>query len=369
MKFPIDGERVLLGSILGPRLRSRDRGRDIRKYIINNVEAHPKDMPGVIAEHFEISRQAANKHVRVLVAEGVLTPEGKTRHRSYKLATLAEWFETYKITPSLEEDQVWAQDIAPKLGDLPENVMDMWGFCVTEMINNVIDHSGGKLLSVRMARTAKSTEISIADDGIGIFKKIQTAMNLLDERHAILELSKGKLTTDPSKHTGHGIFFTSRMVDSFDILSGGVYFGHAFDNEEDWIIERHKSDSGTTIFLKINNDSDRTVRMISEKYSTGGEDLAFTKTVVPVKLAQYGHEKLISRSQAKRLMVRVDRFKMVLLDFAGVETIGQAFTDEIFRIFVRSHPEVEIVPIHTNPEVAAAIQAVRNAEASEIGGI
>jgi anti-sigma regulatory factor (Ser/Thr protein kinase) len=369
MEFPIDKEMVSRDLISGPRLRSRARGRDIRKYIIDNMEAHPGDMTGVIAQHFAISRQAANKHLRVLVAEGVLTPEGKTRHRSYKLATLAEWFETYEITPALEEDQVWAKDIAPRLGDLPENVMDMWGFCVTEMINNAVDHSGGKLLSVRMARTAKSTEISIADDGIGIFKKIQIALNLLDERHAILELSKGKLTTDPAKHTGHGIFFTSRMVDSFDILSGGVYFGHAFDNEEDWIIERHKSDAGTTIFLKLNNDSERTVRMISEKYSTGGEDLAFTKTVVPVRLAQYGHEKLISRSQAKRLMVRVDRFKMVLLDFTGVEAIGQAFADEIFRIFARSHPEVQIVPINANTDVAAAIQAVRNAEASEIGGI
>lgn len=365
MEFPIEPPIV---SVVFPR--SRRQGRDIRKFIINNIEAHPGDMPEMVANHFGISRQAANKHLRLMVAGGTITPQGKTRYRSYKLATLSEWDKTYEITPALEEDQVWAQDIVPQLGELPENVMDIWGFCVTEMINNAVDHSGGKLLSVHMARTAKSTEISIADDGIGIFKKIQAALNLLDERHAILELSKGKLTTDPAKHTGHGIFFTSRMVDQFDILSGGVYFGHAFGKEEDWIVERDiKSDHGTTILLKLDNDSDRTVRMISEKYSTSGEDLAFTKTVVPVRLAQYGHEKLISRSQAKRLMVRVDRFKVVILDFAGVETIGQAFADEIFRIFTRNHPEVEIVPTHANPTVHAAIQAVRNSEASEIGGI
>ena len=57
---------------------------------------------------------------------------------------------------------------------------------------------------------------------MGIFKKIQKALDLLDERHAILELAKGKLTTDPKHHTGEGIFFTSRMFDEFTILSGGV---------------------------------------------------------------------------------------------------------------------------------------------------
>ena len=66
------------------------------------------------------------------------------------------------------------------------------------------------------------------DNGVGIFKKIQTELRLLDERHAILELAKGKLTTDPKRHTGEGIFFSSRMFDQFDILSGGIFFTHKF---------------------------------------------------------------------------------------------------------------------------------------------
>lgn len=343
--------------------------REIGRFIINHVESNPDDVATLAAKKFKISRQAVSKHLRAMVAEGVLISEGKTRHRSYKLATLMEWEKEYPISTKLEEDQVWLRDIAPHLGELPENVTDMWQFCVTEMINNVIDHSGGTQMIVRMVRTAKSIEIAIADDGIGIFRKIQAELNLHDERHAILELSKGKLTTDPEKHTGHGIFFTSRMADSFDILSGGVYFGHVVGTEEDWIVERRIGDSGTTIFLKIDNESKRTAKEISEKYSAGIGDFSFARTVVPVRLAQYGEEKLVSRSQAKRLMARVDRFKVVLLDFTEVKTIGQAFADEIFRIFVRDHPEVEVVPINTNAEVGHSIQAVRAKQASEIGGI
>jgi hypothetical protein len=137
-------------------------------------------------------------------------------------------------------------------------------------------------------------------NGGGIFKKIQNALNLLDERHALLELSKGKLTTDPKRHTGEGIFFTSRMFDSYDIVSGEVYFSHEFGKPEDWIFERDKLSDGTAVWMKLHNHTARKIKKIFDQF-TSGEDYGFNKTVVPVKLAQYGNDKLISRSQAKRL--------------------------------------------------------------------
>jgi hypothetical protein len=92
--------------------------------------------------------------------------------------------------------------------------------------------------------------------------------------------------------------------------------------------------------MKLNNNAARTTKQIFDEFSD--ENYNFTKTVVPVRLAQYGHEKLISRSQAKRLLVRIDLFKVVIFDFDGVETIGQAFADEVFRVFSKQHPEVEL---------------------------
>jgi len=62
-------------------------------------------------------------------------------------------------------------------------------------------------------------------------------------------------------------------------------------------------------------------------------DFGFSKTHIPVFLAAYGEDNLISRSQAKRLLVRFERFKEIILDFENVESIGQAFADEIFRVF------------------------------------
>lgn len=58
------------------------------------------------------------------------------------------------------------------------------------MVNNAIDHSGGKTLAVTLERTAVRTTLIVSDDGIGIFRKIQSELDLVDERLAILELSK-----------------------------------------------------------------------------------------------------------------------------------------------------------------------------------
>ncbi|MBI3209077.1 MAG: DUF4325 domain-containing protein [Candidatus Solibacter usitatus] len=348
--------------------RVRARGAEVRGFILTNIEKNSGNIAHLVATQFNISRQAANKHLKNLVAEGALIPEGKTRYRRYKLAELLDWRKLYTIGPGIEEDLVWSRDISVVLGNLPKNVMDIWHFCITEMFNNALDHSGGKTVFVKVARTAANTQIMLMDDGIGIFRKIQSEMNLADERHAILELAKGKLTTDPKRHTGQGIFFTSRVLDSFDILSSGVFFTHTFGKDEDWILERPEADDGTTVFMKLNNHSARTDKQIFDQFSSG-DDYGFTKTVVPVRLAQYGDDKLISRSQAKRLLVRIDRFRTVLFDFAGVETIGHAFADEIFRVFAQGHPNIEIIPINATPQVQQMINAARGQWAVDVDGV
>lgn len=336
----------------------RARGEDIRRFILDHVEKHPSDIAKVTSENFSITRQAVNKHLQKLTSEGFLSETGNTRSRSYKLAPLSEWDQMYEITPDLAEDLVWRTDVQLHLGALPDNASNIWHYGFTEMFNNAIDHSGSVYVHVWIRRTAVNTTMVIADRGIGIFKKIQAALNLLDERHAILELSKGKLTTDPRRHSGEGIFFTSRMFDDFNIFSGGVHFTHSFGEQEDWILERQDPARGTVVVMELNNHTARTTKKIFDQYSSG-DDYGFNKTVVPVKLAQYGNEQLISRSQAKRLLARVELFKIVILNFEDVSTIGQAFADEIFRVFAQRHPEIQLLPSKANSEVKRMIERAK----------
>jgi hypothetical protein len=116
----------------------------------------------------------------------------------------------------------------------------------------------------------------------------------------------------------------------------------------------------------------RTLEKIYDRYAPGSDDSGFNKIVVPVELAQYGNDKLISRFQAKRLLARVELFKIVMFDFEGVPTIGPAFADEIFRVFAKEHPNIELLPLHASSEVRRMIEraksGVTTAEGSLTGG-
>lgn len=331
----------------------RARGEEIRQYILENTGKNPSDIATIAANHFGITRQAVNNHIKRLVEQGALIPTGNTRQRKYRIAGEEVITESFPLS-SLEEDEVWRNHVIPHLGALPDNVLDIWHYGFTEMLNNAIDHSEGGLATISIKRTPISTQIIVIDDGFGIFRRIQKLLKLEDERHAILELSKGKLTTDPDNHTGEGIFFSSRVFDEYVILSGGVSFSHEYNRPEDWILERENPESGTAVFMDLRNNTSRIIKSIFDQY-TDSEEYGFDKTVVPVKLAQYGNERLVSRSQAKRLLARVDRFKTVILDFENVERVGQAFADEIFRVFTKNNPNIQIHFIKANDEVEQMI--------------
>ena len=147
----------------------------------------------------------ANAHLQALVRDGLVEAEGTTRARVYRLKMLAEVSRGYP-REGLEEDVVWRELVAPVVARLPENVLGIWQYAVTEMINNAIDHSGAAEVRVEARRNELATEVLVADEGEGIFVKIQRALGLHDPREAILELAKGKLTTAPERHTGEGIF-------------------------------------------------------------------------------------------------------------------------------------------------------------------
>ena len=185
-------------------------------------------------------------------------------------------------------------------------------------------------------------------------------------------LSKGKLTTDPDNHTGEGIFFTSRVFDEFEIDSKGVKFRHDDLFEFEVILESEfsefevilesefsENEAGTAVYMLLKRDSTRDIQTIFDDYA-GPDEFQFNKTVIPVRLAQYENEKLVSRSQAKRVLARIEKFKHVIFDFDGVSALGQAFADEIFRVYAKNHPDIVLVPVKMEPNVAKMVHRAGN---------
>ncbi len=326
----------------------------ITRFIINELDTHPKSVVAKTAGAFSISRQAVLKRIRKLIEQGDIAATGATKSRKYEIGSNVVFAADVSLT-GLEEDVVWRNHVRPALGDLPNNVIRICAYGFTEMLNNAIEHSGSDSVVIRVSRTPSLVDFTVSDDGIGIFKKIKDSLGLEDERHALLELTKGKFTTDPTRHSGEGIFFTSRAFDHFAIMSGNLFFWHKL-NHDDWLTEdRSTFNQGTYLRFWICTLSTTVLKNVFDTYSTP-DNQGFSKTHVPISLAQLGGAELISRSQARRLLIRFDEFVEVLLDFNNIDSIGQAFADEIFRVFRQNNPTIRVIWINANAEVTSMIQ-------------
>ena len=328
----------------------------IRKALIAEVFWRSRSPVAAVARQFGVTKQAVHLHLRWLLQKELIVATGTGRARRYHLRPLKSLHKTYSPGDNFTEDVPWNELARDPLRDYPQEVVDVCSYGLTEMVNNAIDHSGSKQIKVSARFTANSVELQVTDYGVGIFQKIAAALNLSDPRQSLLELSKGKFTTDPARHTGEGIFFTSRAFDKFSIRSSELLFHHS-TRVGDWLVEvRDRSFTGTRISMGVLVPPSRTLGAVFAEYSSGPDDHRFAKTHVPLELATFGDETLISRSSARRVLSRVDRFDEVLLDFAGIRMVGQAFADEIFRVFAREHPRVRLIAINANAQVTAMIR-------------
>lgn len=327
----------------------------IRLFLLEAIKSGRRDYLQSAVSLFGITRQAVHRHLADLVSLGYLTAEGSTRNRIYRLGPMRWHTAVYDIT-AVDESTAYQRDFHFVFKDLPENIEEICHYGFTEMFNNALDHSEGHEIAVNVERTTTNITITISDDGEGIFLRIARLMGLPDPRESLLELSKGKLTTDPAHHTGEGIFFTSRAFDKFFIVSDDLAFSHDDQHPRDYLLHNTNTHAGTVVTMEISVSSEKQLRQVFDDYSSGPDDYRFDKTVVPVRLAIYEGERLISRSQAKRILNRVERFSHVILDFEGVDFIGQAFADEVFRVFNQAHRQIELTPVNANDEVLKMIR-------------
>ena len=317
----------------------------------------PTEISSITANEFGVSRQSVYRHLKKLVNDGLLTSTGQTRSREYHLKSLVEETFTVNITPDLEEDRVWSTNVLPVLHGATGNVADICHYGFTEILNNVIDHSESEEAQIEVKRDAVNIQMVVEDQGIGIFAKIQLEYDLNDADHALQELSKGKLTTDPESHTGEGIFFTSQMFDEFIIISGETGFRRTFEGTYVLVgSPTGKPYPGTLVIMTIRTNAQQTMREIFDRFASDEDDYSFSRTHIAIGLFRFKGGGLVSRSQAKRILSRIDQFKEVILDFQGIDDIGSSFADEIFRVFKRHNPEITLTPVNTTPYVERAIQ-------------
>jgi anti-sigma regulatory factor (Ser/Thr protein kinase) len=322
-----------------------------------------------ISDRFAVSRQYANILISGLVADGKLIKIGSTRKASYVTPEYAskhmEVFLT-KINKSFTNKNLEEHKIINEIGNkfpllykAKENVRSIFTYAFSEMLNNAIEHSGSEKIDVEVSMENKTLSFTVNDYGIGVFRNIMQKKGLRSETEAIQDLLKGKTTTMPKSHSGEGIFFTSKVGDLFTLDS----YGHQLivDNRIDDVFLQNpaKIKKGTKVVFKISTESENHLSEVFKRYTDfdNDGDYGFDKTEVKIKLYTMGGVH-VSRSQARRVLSGLEKFKSIIFDFDKVPMIGQAFADEIFRVFGEKNPQIKINAINANEAVKFMIDRV-----------
>ena len=156
-----------------------------------------------VAAALRVSPATAHRLLQALVLGGVLQRHGKGRAAQYRLRALRRRFRRQ----GLDEHLVWqnvASEIA-RIRALDPDAARSLAYAASEIVNNAVDHSGGRTVEVGVAFEGGGTTVTtVQDDGIGVFRKVCDDFGYATPREAIVQLEKGKLTSDPSgRHERH----------------------------------------------------------------------------------------------------------------------------------------------------------------------
>jgi len=182
---------------------------------------------------------------------------------------------------------------------------------------------------------------------------VRRKLGLDDELSALQSIAHGKTTTAPDRHSGEGIFFTSKLVDLFILESNGLRW--TVDNlRGDQSVGDVEAFPGTTVTWNLQERSSRSIDETFRSFSDP-DSQTFDRSRASVKLFRSG-QTFVSRSEAKRLASGLESFREVEIDFSDVTEVGQGFVDELFRVWQRDHPETLLIPTNMSRAVRFMVQ-------------
>ena len=333
---------------------SADRKETIREYILEKISQKSKALARTVAETFDVNTSTVHAYINELEREEIIR---KIKRGEYELVSHDFTYLLQRSAGDLDDD-TYAFDVCLRehIRDFDSNVQGIWSYTFSEMINNVMDHSEAENVQIVINQDYRITSALILDDGVGIFNKIKDYFHLDSAEDAICELFKGKLTTDTENHSGEGIFFSSKLMDRFFIVSSGkIFTTNKYDDSRIFDLAT-KGQKGTCVYMELSNHSHKTAKEVFDVYAN--VEGSFVKTVIPLK--NIFDSAPVSRSQAKRVCNRLERFKEVIVDFAEIGWMGQGFAHQLFVVFANSHPDILLTPINMNEDVTKMYNHVRH---------
>ena len=304
--------------------------KEIIDYLLRKINQRDSEISKTVAENYNINQNTVHTYINELVNNNIIR---RIKRGEYELVQEIATYHLDRQTGDLDSDTyAYEKYFSKHIANFSENVKGIWAYSFTEMVTVILE-----------------------DGGVGIFNKIKEHFHLASLDEAICELFKGKLTTDHNNHSGEGIFFTSKMMDYFYIISSEKLFTSNKYNNDSIIDTSATPIKGTCVIMSLSNYSNKEPKEIFDLYAN--DEGSFTKTKIPLK--NIFETSPVSRSQAKRVCNRLDKFKEIILDFDNITWIGQGFAHQLFVVFANAHPDISLIPINMNEDVTKMYNHVR----------
>ncbi|HXV13282.1 MAG TPA: hypothetical protein VEC56_03660 [Candidatus Krumholzibacteria bacterium] len=199
----------------------RTRTRSIQGFILDHVDGDPRGIARRVAQAYGISRQAANRHLDALVQTGLLDEAGHTRARSYALRRTSAVSREFRVTPVLGAERVWSEHAAPVLAGDRAALRDACRAVFKELLENAVAHAGASWITFELATTAREVDLTVSDDGRGVFVSLAEKLRVATPREAVEEfarLARMRSMESPAVK----LMLLARGTERFTLASSGV---------------------------------------------------------------------------------------------------------------------------------------------------
>ena len=305
-------------------MNSSDR---IKKFLLDNLSFHQRDIIQTAISRFGISRQAVLRHMNALIEDKQVDAYGKTRDRFYELRPQVNFNKKFSLRNKFSPKVTTKEYCLNHLKSLPKNIRDICEFSCIALLNNIIDHSQANNLYLKLYLTYEQLHLVITDDGVGLFGHIKRELDLNTCQIAAIEVSKGYITTDPNNHSGDELNTVIHLFDKVAIDASGISLSFVNDINE-WKIDHSSQKKGTRIHLQIDPNSKRACGKIFQKLFTD----IHNQVRIPINLVKMPGDDIIStRSEAQIMLNNIRDFEEIEFDFRNIDLVGPAFADELIR--------------------------------------
>ncbi|MBI87343.1 MAG: hypothetical protein CMG63_04600 [Candidatus Marinimicrobia bacterium] len=319
----------------------------IKKFILDNLSNHQKDIIQTAISKFGVSRQAVHKHMKSLINDNKVLAHGVTRGRYYELVPTVNFSKSFNIDQFSSDLEIIKKHIIPNFKSLSKNIYEILEFSASVLISNVIEHSGATKIYCKIYINHDNAHFVVSDNGVGVFGKIAQKLKLNDVKLATLELAKGRLANDPEDLACAELNAVVRSFDEAKIESSKIALSYR-SNDQKWKINNSVQKYGSRIHLIINPLSKKTCsETLFQVFNNENKHVR-----IPLNLLQISNVRVMNSSNYVLNALRnVKGYKKVEFDFQNINLIGPTFANALIINTLKDNHSAEINWINSNETI------------------